>query len=91
MSAALLLDPAKHQDFEDDLESFLHVLTWTSVRYCPSNLTAQERTTYLRTTFDEVDEKNGVCVSRLVKSGGSGTRKISPVRAGLIFGWIASY
>ncbi|OAX31029.1 hypothetical protein K503DRAFT_788095, partial [Rhizopogon vinicolor AM-OR11-026] len=58
-----------HQNFEDDLESFLHVPTWTSVRYCPSNLTAQERTTYLRTTFDEVDEKNGVCVGGLVKSG----------------------
>ncbi|KAG2746623.1 hypothetical protein P692DRAFT_20679435, partial [Suillus brevipes Sb2] len=35
MSAALLSDPTKHQDFEDDLESFLHVLTWTSLRYCP--------------------------------------------------------
>ncbi|OJA07516.1 hypothetical protein AZE42_11826 [Rhizopogon vesiculosus] len=54
MSAA-----AKHQDFEDDLESFLHVLTWTSVKYCPSNLTAQEHTTYLHTTFNEVEEKNG--------------------------------
>jgi hypothetical protein len=78
MSAALLLDPAKHQDFEDDLESFLHVLTWTSVRYCPSNLTAQERTTYLRTTFDEVDEKNGVCVGGLVKSGGLGLERYLP-------------
>ncbi|KAG1763736.1 hypothetical protein EV702DRAFT_1156666 [Suillus placidus] len=69
MSAALLLDPTKHQDFEDDLESFLHVLTWTSIRYCPSNLTAQERTVYLSSTFDEVHEKNNVFVGGEVKSG----------------------
>jgi hypothetical protein len=69
MSAALLIDPTKHQDFEDDLESFLHVLTWTPIRYCPSNLTAQERSSYLSLIFDEVHERNGVYVGGEVKSG----------------------
>jgi hypothetical protein len=69
MSAALLSDPTKHQDFEDDLESFLHVLTWTSLRYCPSNLTDQERSSHLSSIFDEVREKNGVYVGGGWKSG----------------------
>ncbi|KAG2131428.1 uncharacterized protein EDB93DRAFT_1108121 [Suillus bovinus] len=69
MSAALLSDPTKHQDFEDDLESFLHVLTWTAIRYCPSNLTAQERSSYLSLIFDEVQEKNGVYVGGDCKCG----------------------
>ncbi|KAG2115711.1 hypothetical protein BD769DRAFT_1363258 [Suillus cothurnatus] len=70
MSGALLSDPTKHQDFEDDLESFLHVLTWTSIRYCPSNLTDQERSSHLSLMFDEVHEKNGVYIGGGCKCGG---------------------
>lgn len=33
------------------------MLPWTLVRYCPTNLTVQERTGYLQSTFDEVHEK----------------------------------
>ncbi|KAF8549305.1 hypothetical protein OG21DRAFT_611228 [Imleria badia] len=36
MSANLLLHPGKMHTFTDDLESFLHVLGWTALRYVPA-------------------------------------------------------
>ncbi|KAG1898025.1 uncharacterized protein F5891DRAFT_1240372 [Suillus fuscotomentosus] len=78
MSGALLSDPTKHQDFEDDLESFLHVLTWTSIRYCPSNLTAQERSYRLSLIFEEVHETNGVYIGGDCKCGGLVRNKYLP-------------
>ncbi|KAF8553900.1 hypothetical protein OG21DRAFT_1509533 [Imleria badia] len=37
MSANLLLHPGKMHTFTDDLESFLHVLGWTTLRYVPAS------------------------------------------------------
>ena len=37
MSANLLRDPHKIHTFTDDLESFLHVLGWTALRYVPAD------------------------------------------------------
>ncbi|KAF8549298.1 hypothetical protein OG21DRAFT_1500509 [Imleria badia] len=37
MSANLLLHPGKMHTFTDDLESFLHVLGWTTLRYAPAS------------------------------------------------------
>ncbi|KAF9231689.1 hypothetical protein BU15DRAFT_55848 [Melanogaster broomeanus] len=53
MSAALLRDRHKVQDLTDDLESFLHVLMWMTIRYVPSNLSPEQRNKYLKTMFDE--------------------------------------
>jgi hypothetical protein len=59
-AAALLLDTTKHHGplIQGIPRVFLHTLPWTLVRYCPTDLTVQERTGYLKLTFDEVDEKN---------------------------------
>ncbi|KIM56065.1 hypothetical protein SCLCIDRAFT_71292, partial [Scleroderma citrinum Foug A] len=38
MSAALLRDVDKEHTIGDDLESSLHVLTWTMLRYVPHNI-----------------------------------------------------
>ena len=37
MSAQLLRDVGKMHELEDDLESFLHVLGWTTLRYLPAH------------------------------------------------------
>ncbi|KAH7921265.1 hypothetical protein BV22DRAFT_1096760 [Leucogyrophana mollusca] len=57
MAAALLRNPQKPHELQDDLESFLHVLTWSVIRCYPSNLDAVERGTYLRLTFDQTIER----------------------------------
>ena len=46
MSANLLQHPGKLNTFTDDLESFLHVLTWTALRYLPAVYS------YLHVDFD---------------------------------------
>ena len=41
MSANLLLHPGRMHTFTDDLESFLHILGWTTLRYIPGSDTYQ--------------------------------------------------
>ncbi|KAG1755940.1 hypothetical protein EDB19DRAFT_443028 [Suillus lakei] len=60
MSAALLAESAKKNRhvLEDDLESFLHVMMYTLVRYFPSKMNAEERNAFFQ-IFEEgyvVDE-----------------------------------
>ncbi|EIW78343.1 hypothetical protein CONPUDRAFT_156340 [Coniophora puteana RWD-64-598 SS2] len=47
------------QELQDDLESFLHVLTWVVVRYSRSNLSGNERAAYLKMVFDKAKPVEG--------------------------------
>ncbi|KAL4062383.1 hypothetical protein V8B97DRAFT_1877936 [Scleroderma yunnanense] len=53
MSAALLRDVNKQHTIADDLESSLHVLTWTTLRYVPHKMNAVALDSHLRMVFDE--------------------------------------
>ncbi|KAF9479142.1 hypothetical protein BDN70DRAFT_984982 [Pholiota conissans] len=47
----------------DDLESFLHVISWIALRYVPSELSAEDRTGYLTSVFDSYRSRpNGMTV-----------------------------
>ncbi|KAL4075124.1 hypothetical protein V8B97DRAFT_1944553 [Scleroderma yunnanense] len=63
MSAALLRDVNKQHTIADDLESSLHVLTWTMLRYVPHKMDAVALDSHLRVVFDEY--------SSCTKTGGS--------------------
>ncbi|KAH7884221.1 hypothetical protein F5I97DRAFT_1968348 [Phlebopus sp. FC_14] len=67
MSAALLQDPHKAHELQDDLESFLHVLAWAVVHYVPNDLTPDKRRDYL-SMFDENTYSNGEIVGGDLKS-----------------------
>ncbi|KAH7921118.1 hypothetical protein BV22DRAFT_754317 [Leucogyrophana mollusca] len=56
MAAASLRNSQKPHELQDDLEFFLHVLTWTAIQRCPSTLSASERSIYLRLTFEQTIE-----------------------------------
>ncbi|KAF9232336.1 hypothetical protein BU15DRAFT_55110, partial [Melanogaster broomeanus] len=43
MSAALLCNIFTQHTLEDDNESFLHVLAWSTIRYVPSTLSSDAR------------------------------------------------
>ncbi|KAG9317806.1 hypothetical protein JVU11DRAFT_2029 [Chiua virens] len=60
MSAKLLQDPEKHHELPDDLESFLHVLAWITLRYVPAidTYSVSDRHDDL-SMFDEVCAKKG--------------------------------
>ncbi|KAG9317803.1 hypothetical protein JVU11DRAFT_2026 [Chiua virens] len=60
MSAKLLEDPHKYHELSDDLESFLHVLAWITLRYVPAIDTylASDRDNDLA-MFDEVCANQG--------------------------------
>ncbi|KAF8444058.1 hypothetical protein L210DRAFT_3759168 [Boletus edulis BED1] len=62
MSANLLQQPGKFHTVTDDLESFLHVLAWTTIRYVPAidSYSAGRRGKDLA-SFDEHDEMEGHC------------------------------
>ncbi|KAL4080469.1 hypothetical protein J3A83DRAFT_4152873, partial [Scleroderma citrinum] len=53
MSAALLREVNKQHTIADDLESSLHVLTWTMLRYVPHKMNAVALDSHLRMVFDE--------------------------------------
>ncbi|KAG1753807.1 uncharacterized protein EDB91DRAFT_418361 [Suillus paluster] len=60
--AAALLDKetkSKPHRLEDDMESFLHVLMYTLVRYLPSDMDLVERIDFFQ-IFDEKDEIDGL-------------------------------
>jgi len=54
MSAKILGDRNEVQGRVDDLESFLHVLSWVPIRYLDNTMTSQARSKYLKEVFDEV-------------------------------------
>jgi len=47
-------DRNKVQGRVDDLESFLHVLSWVPIRYLDNTMTCQARSKHLKEVFDEV-------------------------------------
>lgn len=55
MSAKLLQDVNEHHSIEDDLESFLHVLAWATIRYVPTTdkFTSFARERFLTSVFDD--------------------------------------
>jgi len=59
MSAMILGDRSKVQGRVDDLESFLHVLSWVPIRYLDNTMTDQARSKHLKEVFDEVTFEDG--------------------------------
>ncbi|KAG0705431.1 hypothetical protein DFH29DRAFT_277633 [Suillus ampliporus] len=60
MSTALLArETPKPHRLEDDMESFLYVLMYTVIRYLPSNMSVEERNTFLQ-LFDEEYETDAL-------------------------------
>ncbi|KIJ09577.1 hypothetical protein PAXINDRAFT_172454, partial [Paxillus involutus ATCC 200175] len=57
MSAVLLRNPGMTHTLQDDIESFLHVLVWASIKYVPAtnSYSAEERGSDLRRIFDAID------------------------------------
>ncbi|KAF9234156.1 hypothetical protein BU15DRAFT_52925 [Melanogaster broomeanus] len=57
MSAALLRKPGKLHMLEDDIESFIHVLGWTTIKYVPTTdaYSGGERASDLHQLFDVID------------------------------------
>ncbi|KAF9231555.1 hypothetical protein BU15DRAFT_21959, partial [Melanogaster broomeanus] len=57
MSAALLRKPGKHHVLGDDIESFLHVLGWATIKYVPTTdaYSGEERAIDLCLLFDTID------------------------------------
>ena len=72
MSALLQQYPSKENEVSDDLESFVHVLTWNSVRYYLPNYSRKNTeaiSTLLRMYFDltgteGVDKYEAMCLGR---------------------------
>ncbi|KAI5981839.1 hypothetical protein EDD15DRAFT_2559356, partial [Pisolithus albus] len=52
MSAALLENPGHSHVFEDDIESFVHVLGWTVLSYLPSPMDRYERADLVSYLYD---------------------------------------
>ena len=59
MSAALLQDANKQHTIADDLESALHVLTWTTLRYIPHNMTSASLNERLQEVYDQYSTLTG--------------------------------
>ncbi|KAH7887107.1 hypothetical protein F5I97DRAFT_1106621 [Phlebopus sp. FC_14] len=67
MSAALLQDAEKRHELQDDLESFVHVLAWTTVRYVRNRMSPDQRRVYLK-MYDENDSVHGKTVGGSIKA-----------------------
>ena len=59
MSAALLQDANKQHTIADDLESALHVLTWTTLCHVPHKMMPALLTNHLRQVYDEYNTFTG--------------------------------
>ena len=59
MSAALLQDANKQHTIADDLESALHVLTWTTFRYVPHKMTSVSLNEHLQEVYDQYSTLTG--------------------------------
>ena len=59
MSAALLQDANKQHTIADDLESALHVLTWTTLCHVPHKMMPALLTNHLRKVYDEYNTFTG--------------------------------
>ena len=92
MSANLLQNPGKIHTFTDDLESFLHVLGWMTLRYVPSSDTydAEDRRKDM-VMFDELSvrrgrsDSGGDSKSNALGAGRYPSRKFRPRKATPLF------
>ncbi|KAI5981849.1 hypothetical protein EDD15DRAFT_2587286 [Pisolithus albus] len=74
MSAALLGSPGQLHVFEDDIESFVHVLGWTVLSYLPSPMDKDDRAALVSYLYDHSwktssGEKGGLAKEGHFKSG----------------------
>ncbi|KAK0186680.1 hypothetical protein F5146DRAFT_935727, partial [Armillaria mellea] len=53
-SANVLLDPTAARTVTDDLESFLHVLTWVTIMFMPTGMSPQSLAAILRNYYDDI-------------------------------------
>ncbi|KAK0217046.1 hypothetical protein IW262DRAFT_1464083 [Armillaria fumosa] len=58
-SVVLLQDQSVRHNVADDLESFLHVLTWVTLRFTPNDLTQQSLSTTFHRWYEEVERLSG--------------------------------
>lgn len=62
MAAWLLISPIPlAHTLTDDLESFLHVLSWVALRFTPHQLTTKDLTDLLVTVFDNAYVEDDGC------------------------------
>ncbi|PBK71308.1 hypothetical protein ARMSODRAFT_933988 [Armillaria solidipes] len=54
ISAKLLLDPAAPRTITDELESFLHVLTWVAIMFTPTAMSPVDLSSTLRLCYEEI-------------------------------------
>ena len=57
MSAALLKDASKQHTIADDLESVLHVLTWTTLCYVPHTMDSASLDDHLQDVYDQYSRR----------------------------------
>jgi len=70
MSARLVKHKSAMHTFRDDLESSFWVLLWTVLMYCPSSLPIEERSNFIRQTFEwGGQEKRSVLLSQIIFKG----------------------
>jgi hypothetical protein len=60
MSAALLQDSEKCNEFEDDRESCLHVLTWTALRFTKHSISEGDSNRFLRAFDEKYEDEDAV-------------------------------
>jgi hypothetical protein len=69
MSSILLMSTNHVHTLTDDLESFLHVLSWVALRFTPHGLSTAALTHLLDSVFDHSYEDDGFARGGNIKSG----------------------
>ncbi|KAK0482265.1 hypothetical protein IW261DRAFT_1026447 [Armillaria novae-zelandiae] len=54
ISAKLLLDPTGPHTVADDLESFLHVLTWVAILFTPNSMSPEDLTAIIQLCYEDI-------------------------------------
>ncbi|KAF9235323.1 hypothetical protein BU15DRAFT_51528 [Melanogaster broomeanus] len=78
MSAALLRNIFAQHKLEDDNESFLHVLAWSTIRYVPSTLSSDACAAHLREVYDSSSTILGTIVGGNAKADKFGANTYIP-------------
>ncbi|KAK0495533.1 hypothetical protein EDD18DRAFT_1254496 [Armillaria luteobubalina] len=81
ISAKLLLDPSAPHTITDELESFLHVLTWVSIMFTPTAMSPVDLSSTLRLCYDEIwgapeQPMGGMSKRTAIQSGMSSIRML---------------
>ncbi|KIJ10162.1 hypothetical protein PAXINDRAFT_172239 [Paxillus involutus ATCC 200175] len=83
MSAVLLRNPGMKHTLQDDIESFLHVLVWASIKCVPATdvYSPEERGSDLRRIFDAIDfVKDGAVIGGNTKEDVLGCGSYPPIK-----------